>query len=171
MKYIVNPYNAKLDAIGTEFDTYGSFYDTTIQQLFPNTIGYVKLNTTAFNKNVVIANDTFGNPTKIEFAKKGKYDIQFSAQVYKTSGGGSADANFWFSKGGVDIADSNTFVTMVSNSQYVVAAWNFFVDVNAGEYVQLNWYHTGNVELYYVANTLNYPATPSVILTINKVGS
>jgi hypothetical protein len=52
-----------------------------------------------------------------------------------------------------------------------VAAWNFFQQVGAGDYVQIMWTQDDNIILPYVAanGVIPYPAVPSVILTVNRI--
>lgn len=91
--------------------------------------------------------------------------------MYRISGGVSKQAIIWLRKNGVDIPATSTHVTMQSNATYLVASWNFFVKLNAGQNVQLMIWQDDAIELLYdPANvTVPYPSTPSVILTVEKV--
>ena len=109
--------------------------------------------------------------SKITVDATGVYNIQFSAQLYRSTGGTSKQAIIWLRKNGVDIPATSTHVTMQANATYLVASWNFFVKLNAGQNVQLMIWQDDAIELLYdPANvTVPYPATPSVILTVEKV--
>lgn len=152
----------------------GAFYDT-VTQIAPaiNTPVAMKLNTSeAFNTGVTVVNDGLSNPTEITVAKTGVYNLQFSAQIERGSGGSAKQISIWLRKMGVDIANSNTHLTVVSNSGRLVAAWNFLVDLTAGENVQIMYSVSDiSIELKYQTNDLlvPHPATPSVIVTMTEI--
>jgi hypothetical protein len=51
-----------------------------------------------------------------------------------------------------------------------MAAWNYFVTVAAGDYIQLVWAATStNISMVFEAANALHPATPSIILTANIV--
>lgn len=153
---------------------YGSFYDTTIQTaLAANTAYPIKLNSvdTAATSGISILNDGLGNPTLIKASVAGVYNIAFSAQLRRTSGGSSETVDFWFKRNAVDVAWSNTSVTVQANAGLLVAAWNFFVQMDAGTEVQLIWSTTATtINIQSAPSAAPHPETPSVILTVNKVG-
>jgi hypothetical protein len=159
--------------------SYGSFYDTTIQSAtLINTPYPMKLNSSdsPSNSGVVVANDGQGNPTLITANVKGIYNLQFSAQLQRSSGGQSETIDIWLRKNDSgssgNLANTNTHVSVQSNSTFLVTAWNFFVSLNAGDYVQLMWSTTATtIQLFYdVPNlVIPHPATPSLIVTMNKV--
>ena len=145
---------------------YGSFYSTQTQSLAKDAIGAVTLNNTDFNNGVNIVSDS-----RVTITNAGKYNIAFSAQLHYNGGGGSGTTvDIWLSKNGTAVSDSNTRVTVNSNSPYIVAAWNFFVNASANDYYELMWSPT-NTQIqidYEAAGT--HPAIPSVILTVNQIG-
>lgn len=158
---------------------YGSFYDTTTQTTTANTIKYMKFNTVDFTNGVSITNDALGNPTKINFSETGAYNIQFSAQLNKTSGGPDEDVYIYLVKDGVSVNNSTTSLTLVNQNHLIVAAWNFFVEISSvASTCQIAWVATNSdIEIYYEANPIipttpfptELPSIPSVILTVNKV--
>ena len=108
--------------------------------------------------------------SKIVIEHPGTYNIQFSAQVTRTSGGNSADIEIWLRQNGADFPNSTTAITLQANAQKEVAAWNFFVTTTApNEYFELAWAskEPSMQLLYRVKNST--PAIPSVILTVNQV--
>lgn len=151
------------------FGPYGSWFSTedqinTLDGILPMTV-----NNTDFANDVLI--DGITN-SKITFVKAGKYNIQFSAQFHHRPGAGSGkEVSIWFAKNGTAIPDSNTKVSMDTNTPFKVPAWNFFVDAAAGDYYQIMW-TTNNVSIVieHEAATAIHPATPSVIITVNQVG-
>lgn len=144
----------------------GSFLDLTSQSVDIGAIAAVKLGTTIFSNGVSISNNSRIN---VDYA--GIYNLQFSMQLRRTSGGGAKQVIIWIRVNGVDVPNSATHVTFQSSSDYLIPAWNFFVDMTAGQYVELMWTQDDAIILTYeAANTIvPYPAVPSVILTMNKI--
>jgi len=149
---------------------YGSFYDTTTQTAAViNTPYAMTFNNTQFSQGI-----TRGTPTSRIFADTlNIYNIQFSAQIVNTSGGGAHRAWIWLRKNGVDVPDSATVIRIQGNNTEAVAAWNFLLEMNQGDYFELMWAadNTG-VQLQTFAASGFYPAVPSVILTVtNNISS
>ena len=152
---------------------YGSFYDTTTQTVALGGIAAMKYNTSVINTNgVTITNNLSGFPTRITMANAGVYNIQFSAQLKRTSGGTAKQVVIWLRKNGTDIADSATHLTLQANATFLLAAWNFFETFTAGQYAEIMWTQDDAIDIAYDPANLvvPYPATPSVILTVNKIG-
>jgi hypothetical protein len=153
-----------------ETGVFGSFYDTTTQTASGDNIPTpMKYNMTDVSNGVSIINDT-----KITVAQTGYYNIQFSAQLDRVSGSGVVAIDIWLRKNGFDVPHSNTKVTMMGNANQskIVAAWNFIVQLNAGENAELVWL-TPTTNIKIVAEPANlvipYPEIPSVILTVIKI--
>jgi hypothetical protein len=148
---------------------YGSFYSTQTQ----TTVGSEQKAMT-FNNTDATATLGFSivSNSQITAANTGIYNIAFSAQLRKTSGGGATQIYIWIKKNGVNLTDSNTTLTLANNGDLLVAAWNLFLQLNAGQYVELFWYATSaNIQLYYNATpVVGLPDIPSVIATINRIG-
>lgn len=144
----------------------GSFLDLTSQSVDIGAIAAVKLGTTIFSDGVTVSNNSRIN---VDYA--GIYNLQFSMQLRRTSGGGAKQVIIWIRVNGIDVPNSATHVTFQSSSDYLIPAWNFFVDMTAGQYVELMWTQDDAIILTYeAANTIvPYPAVPSVILTMNKI--
>ena len=114
---------------------YGYFYDTTTQTAaLINTAYGMTFNSIGFNRGV-----TIGTPTsRIYVDRPGLFNIQFSAQLDKTSGG-TAFIYIWLRTNGVDVANSATQIRIQGNNAETVAAWNFVEFLNAGDYFELMW--------------------------------
>lgn len=149
---------------------YGSFYDTTTQSVASGGIKAMELNTTdpAATSGFVINNNGSGRPTRITALHDGVYNLQFSAQLNRTTGGSSKQIDIWIAVDGLDIPNSATGLNVQANANKLVAAWNFFVTLNAGSYVELMWTQDDAIDILYQPAGL-FPAIPSVIATINKV--
>jgi hypothetical protein len=144
----------------------GSFLDLTTQTVTSGAIAAVKLGTTIFSNGVSISNNS-----KINVDYAGIYNLQFSMQLRRTTGGGAKQASIWIRVNGVDVPNSATHVTFQASSDYLVPAWNFFIDMTAGQYVELMWTQNDSIVLTYEAadTIVPHPAVPSVILTMNKI--
>jgi len=148
---------------------YGSFYSTQTQTTVGNEQKAMTFNNT--DPAATLGFSIVSN-SQITAANTGIYNIAFSAQLRKTSGGGATQIYIWIKKNGVNLTDSNTTLTLANNGDLLVAAWNLFLQLNAGQYVELFWYATSaNIQLYYNATpVVGLPDIPSVIATINRVG-
>jgi len=151
---------------------YGSFYDTTSQTAAANVQTAARFNSTDLSNGVTIVNDGFGFPTLITVSKTAIYNLQFSAQLAKT-GGAKEEIYIWFRKNGINIPDSNTSLTMANNGHYLVAAWNLFLQLNAGENAQIMFMNTnGAISINSLAPPVvvpPIPAIPSIILTVTEL--
>ncbi len=129
----------------------------------------------AMSFNTIDGSDGVGleNNTKITFSQAGVYDIQFSAQLYDT-GGTSHDIFIWLKRSGSNEPATSTRLQMANNLDYLVAAWNWFIEIdNTEDYIEIWWYvNSLNVSLEQIpaqAGPPAIPATPSIILTVNRV--
>lgn len=147
-----------------------SFYDTTHQSATANTATAMTVNQTSIARGISLVSGS-----RFTASRKGTYNLQFSAQLLNTD---SAEHNvsIWLRKNGVDVADSCTDITVPARHGAFdgasVAAWNYFIDLVAGDYVQLMWSTPNALVLidYTAARTTPVrPATPSLIVTINEV--
>jgi hypothetical protein len=142
---------------------YGSFYDTTTQTAAAvNTAYAMTFNTTDLSVGV-----TRGSPTsRIYVDRANVYDVQFSAQVDKTAGGVGL-VWVWLRKNGVNVPDSAGQIRIQGNNAEILAAWNYIIELNAGDYIELMWEvdDTSVILLAEVASAI-HPSVPSVILTV-----
>ena len=142
---------------------YGSFYDTTTQvAAVINTAYAMTFNTTDLSFGVYI-----GAPTsRVYVDSAGIYNIQFSAQLDKTS----APVGLiwiWLRVNGVDVANSATQIRIQGNNDESVAAWNFLAKLNGGDYFQLMWsVDDTDIRIQAFPAAAPVPAVPSVILTV-----
>ena len=146
-----------------EDNRHGVFFDTTTQTAAAiNTAYPVTINSTSITDGVYI-----GTPTsRVYVDRVGTYNFQFSAQLVKASSS-ARHVYIWYRVNGADAANSATKVTLAGNDAAVVAAWNFVVELNAGDYFELVW-STDNTDcqIYAQGASAPVPAIPSVILTV-----
>lgn len=143
----------------------GSFYDTTTQTTLGNEIKAMTLNSTDISNGVSVVGGS-----QLKVVNAGVYNLQFSAQLVRTSGGSTANITIWLRKNGNDVPHTSTIVTFRNNGDFLVASWNFFSQMSVNDYLELMWYSTDpNVQIRYQSATANYPSVPSLIVTMNKV--
>ena len=142
---------------------YGSFYDTTDQTAAVINTAYGM----TFNSTDLSAGVTIGTPTsRVYVDTHNVYNIQFSAQFVNTAGG-THNVWVWLRKNGANVANSATTLRLQGNNAEEVAAWNFLLDMNAGDYFELMW-EVSNLAVSLLADPASavHPAIPSIILTV-----
>jgi hypothetical protein len=150
---------------------YGAFSDTTSQAIaLANTPQTITMNTTDLVDGVYL-----GSPSsRVYCPKSAKYNFQFSLQLQSSSASTKTVA-IWARINGVDVPNTGTDITISGSGTELVAAWNFFLPMKAGQYFELVWASGDtNVSLYTAtAQTSPYarPAIPSVIMTVSEVGN
>jgi len=151
---------------------YGAFQDTTSQIAASiNTAYAVKFNTTDLSNGVTVVNDGSSNPTRVTLANTGIYNIQFSLQMEKTGGSGNMIADIWIRKNGVDVPSTTGKIVLTgsANASPVIAAWNYVLDLAAGDYIELMWATSNtNVAIIAASATAPHPSIPSSILTVTQ---
>lgn len=148
----------------------GSFFDTTDQVAVANTATAMTFNTTDVSVGVTVESGS-----RITVNRGGLFNFQFSAQ-FVSSSLQIEDVSIWFRRNGVDIADSNSLVSVHSShggvDGQVIAAWNLYVRLVANDYVEIIW-STPNVAVVLAdippQSSPTRPGTPSIILTVNEV--
>ena len=137
--------------------------------------GYKGSYTVSISRTVPITTISGITYSKITVDRAGVYNLQFSAQFDRISPG-TDDVSVWLSKNGENVSWSCTEV-IISGTEAtnpLVAAWNFFIRLDAGDYVELMWSSPNtSIEIQTVAERLtpSRPAVPSVILTMQYVSS
>ena len=152
---------------------YGAFQDSTSQTATANTATVVKLGTTDVANGVSIVGGS-----KITVATPGLYNLQFSGQFQNTDNA-SHDVSIWIRINGVDVVGSNSIVGMsprysAGNYFHTIAAWNYFISIQATDYVEL-WWSTDNtgvsLQAYAAGTSPTRPTTASVIATLSFVSA
>ena len=151
--------------VGIVTGYYGSFYDTTTQNVVGiNTYQPFTINTTDISNQVSIANSSH-----IVVANSGIYNIQFSLQIDKSQGS-LAHVYIWLKKNGVDVPNSAGEIAVQGTASEAIAAWNYVVSAAANDYYELMWSSTDiHVEIKARNASGVVPAIPSIILTVVSV--
>jgi hypothetical protein len=119
---------------------------------------------------------------KLQVTNPGIYNLQWSGQFQNTDTQ-LHDVSVWLKKGnGVgaasDIAGSTGFISVPNKhggvDGHVVTGWNYFVSMQADDYIQLYW-STNNaaVTLHYYPTQVSptRPSTASLIATLSFVSA
>ena len=115
-------------------------------------------------------------PSLITFDVEGRYNIQFSLQFTNTDNNTIHDVDVWFKQNDIDIPDSNSVFSVPgrhsgANGQ-LVAALNLFVEVQAGDVVEIVWHtSSSNVFIETIPAQISpiRPSAPSAIVTVQFV--
>ena len=130
-----------------------------------------------FNSTDITDGVTLVSGTRLTVPVTGTYNVQFSAQ-FENVENAQQIATIWFRVNGVDVPKSATNITIPARKNasiygYGVAAWNIFLDMTAGQYVEIMWLPeiaSLTLQALPAGTTPAYPAIPSVIATVNQVG-
>ena len=145
---------------------FGAFVDYTDQTCSAtDTATAITWNTTAYAKHIAIGSTT----SRIEFAKAGKYRIEFTAQLSSESANAKT---FWFWPriNGTDITGSTMRITVHDNNEAKTVARTGMFQVNAGDYLEAMWAVDDlDTSLQTYAAESFCPAVPSVTLTLTSV--
>jgi hypothetical protein len=173
---LVNAINSAFGIRGGKFinSPYGAFQDSTDQTAANTTIAYaVKFNTTDFSNGVTLSNDS-----RLNVSETGIWNLQFSIQ-FTNNTNSSQDVDIWFRKNGTNIDNSNNRFGFsprkaVGDPFHIIAAMNFFVSLNAGDYIEIMWRtsDTGvSIEQYGTSTSPTRPSIPSAIVTMSFVSN
>ena len=153
---------------------YGAFQDSTNQTAANTTTAYaVTFNTTDFSNGVTIASSS-----RITVADAGIWNLQFSIQFTNTTNA-SQDVDVWFRVNGTNVANSNSRFGFAPRKGagdpfHTIAALNYFVSLNATDYVEIMWRPTDigvSIEQYAAGTSPTRPAVPSAIATMSFVSN
>ena len=115
--------------------------------------------------------------SELVVATSGIYNLQWSGQ-FVNEAAAIHEVSVWLRQNGTDVVGSTGRVSI--NAKHgafdggAIVSWNYFVSLNAGEYVEL-WWSTPDIAAYltsYVAGTSpTRPTTASVIATMTFVSA
>lgn len=147
---------------------YGAFSDTSTQVAASIDTAYAMTFTTTDSSNGV----SIGSPSsRLVVDNQGVYNVQFSAQLDKTSGG-AGNIYIWLRKNGSNVANTATTIAVQGTAARTVAAWNFIIELEPTNYVELMWATDDtSVRILAASSTSVWPAIPSVIATVTQVNN
>ena len=156
---------------GTFNSAYGQFYSTQDQTPATNTPTALTFdNSSAFNTGITVASSS-----QITLGTAGVYLISISVQ-FDNKDSNDHDAYIWFRKNGTDIANSNSIVTVpkAADGGKTLLAVTIFESVTAGQYIEaVVMVENALVDVEHIAASVGppaYPAIPSVILVVQRIG-
>ena len=152
---------------------YGAFSDFTSQTTTANTATLMALDTTDFSNGVTLVTGS-----KITAATAGIYNLQFSVQV-QNADNAPHDIFIWLKQNGTDITGSTGKVGLPARKNpgdpfHDIKGWNYFLSMNAGDYVQIYWSTTNvdvTIQTYAASGTPTKPSTASVVATLSFVSA
>ena len=146
---------------------YGSFISTDTQPATVVDTPYVITYSETISSNSVVVDPT--HTSRLIVDETGLYNFQFSLQLDKSSAS-KGECYIWARVNGHDVLNSTTQVTVFGSAAQAVAAWNFYQEMNAGDYFELVWASDSTNTRILSATPVAYaPAIPSVIMTVNFV--
>jgi hypothetical protein len=150
---------------------YGAFQSTVDQTAAViNTAYAMTLNTTDYANGVSVASNS-----RITVADAGIWNLQWSGQFENTDSQ-DHDVRVWLKINGTVVTGSTGFFAVPSKhgsvDGHTLVGWNYFVSLNANDYVEL-WWETDNtaVSIQAYAASGNYPSTASLIATMSFVSN
>lgn len=166
---ITNTLNALLETDGARFlsSPHALFYDTTSQTaLAANTAYPVYFNSTYLDNSVYKdATDT----SRIYVTHAGIYNFQFSLQLDQSS---ASTHLFWVwpRRNGIDAPDSASQYAVAGSNSELIAALNYFIEMQPGDYFQLMWAVSDtNVFIASITPPSPVPKSPSAIISVSFV--
>jgi hypothetical protein len=159
---------------GVSYGAYQNSVDQNLATALTPTV--VAFNTIDYQNNISISSN------QITIATAGIYNVQFSLQLVNTDTQ-IHNASIWLRKNGTDIVGTASKFDVPSShggsDGYLIGAVNFYVDVTAGQYIELviaadqveNGVTNGVYIEAYTAQTTPYvrPSIPSSVITVTQV--
>jgi hypothetical protein len=153
---------------------YGAFSSDQDQTTTANTATLMTLNTTDFSNEVSISS------SKITVVNAGIYNLQFSTQFQNTDNQ-IQDMSIWLRQNGTDIPGSTGFVSIPAHKSasageeaHEIVGWNYFLEMDAGDYVEIWWSATNasvTIQAYPTSTGPVRPSTQSVVATLSFVSA
>lgn len=147
---------------------FGQFSSSTTQSAaVVNTAYPVTFDTPGFSNAVTCASGS----SQIYVQRTGVYNVQFSAQVHKTSAS-VGYVYLWFRLNGIDVSNSATKVAVQGSQAETTMTVNLFMAMRSGDYVEIVWSASDiNCKLLAEAASAPVPAIPAIIATVNQISA
>ena len=168
-KIILLPFS---DAAEQDTAPYGQFQNDT-DQTAPSTgtSALVEWSSTVSSNGIYIS-----NTTRVNVRNPGTYEIKYSLQLSNSTNDGQY-ADIWVRKNGSNVADSASRFYLVarksaSEPSHVIAFSNIFVDLAAGDYIEVAGSVTDigvTLEHFAADGTVPRPAIPAALVSLNYI--
>jgi hypothetical protein len=117
--------------------------------------------------NAVYVNS--GTESRVYVAIAGVYNFQFSGQLVSGSAS-SKQVYIWIARNGTDIGYSTHQYTVSGSGTHLNVSWNFNIDLDEGEYIELLWASDDiDMSLEAAAATAPHPGMPSAVMAVNFI--
>jgi hypothetical protein len=145
----------------------GLFFNTADQTFAViNTAYPVVFNATYLSNAVQLQS---GSTSRIEALVGGVYNFQYSGQVLSSSGS-AKELAIWIRRDGTDIGYSTRVFTDSDNNHRNTTSWNFNIDLQAGQYIEIVAAVTStDLWLDAAAAASPAPAVPSSVMSVNFI--
>jgi len=153
-------------------------YGTYITNQLSGTSGGAGTYSTSTSGTVSSRTTNTRHTTKMKVLVAGTYSLTWSGQ-FSNLNNAAQDINVWIRINGVDVAGSNGVVSIGARKSVgvptkVISGWNYFVTLNANDYVEF-WWLPESSDISLVALPANvsppYPSTASMIATLGFVSA
>lgn len=152
---------------------YGAFSDYTSQTIASTTTAYVMtFNTTDLGSHGV----SVVSNSRLTVDTTGIYNFQWSGQ-FESDDNAPQDAYVWIRINGTDVTGSTGRIGLPARKSagdpfHILAGWNFFLSLNANDYVELVWNATStsiSIKTYAAGTSPTRPSTASLIATFQQL--
>ena len=145
----------------------GLFFNTATQTFATTNTAYpVVFNATYLSNAVQLQS---GSTSRVEALVSGIYNFQYSGQVLSSSGS-AKELAIWIRRDGTDIGYSTRVFTDSDNNHRNTTSWNFNIDLQAGQYIEIIAAVTStDLWLDAAAAASPVPAVPSSVMTVNYI--
>lgn len=145
----------------------GLFFSTTTQTLTTaNTAKPIDFEVTYLSNGVEV---NAGTESRMYVTYEGIYNFQFSGQLTSTNSS-SKVVYVWIVRNGTDVGYSTHAYTISGSGTAVEIAWNFNIDLQAGDWIEFEWASDDtNVSLTATAATSPHPGIPSAVCAVAHV--
>lgn len=151
---------------------YGAWQDSTTQTGSTTVPTVMTFNTVDINDGVTLVSNS-----RMTVPNTGVYNLQWSGQ-FSNLDNATTDIWVWIRVNGTDVAGSTGLIGILPRksagvASHVIAGWNYFLSLTAGQYVELVWLkESTQVTLPALPASVSpaYPSTASVIATMNQIG-
>jgi hypothetical protein len=165
------PWSAITGAPSITSPSYGAFQNNADQTFSSaNTPAIIVLNTTDYSRNVTLTSN------RITTSVAGMYNLEFSFQL-ASSDTSIHEFDVWLRKNGTDVSGTSSTCSVPNRhgsiDGYIIMAANFYIQLAAGDYVEL-WSAVNNTNIRInaiPAQTTPYtkPYSPSSVITLTQI--
>lgn len=146
---------------------YGDFQSYTNQPLLNTASAQaVTYDTLGDARNIYLTNSS-----RVTASYAGEYNLQFSVQLYKPISGTDATVFIWLRQNGQDLVGS-TGQTTIQKGHVNIVGWNYYVKLNAKDYVELMWSSTESTTVIQTSASSTSPVKPGtagVVMTLTEI--